>query len=94
METNMRKPDNNLVWAILSTVVCCMPLGIVAIVKAALVDSLWAAGRYDEARRAAADALKWSLVGACIVMAVLMHYLWSFVISLLAGLASGLASGL
>ena len=40
----MRKPDNYLVWAILSTVFCCLPLGIVAIVKASKVDALWAQG--------------------------------------------------
>ena len=26
-------PDNNLVWAILCTVLCCLPLGIVSIIK-------------------------------------------------------------
>ena len=30
-------PDNNLVWAILVTVFCCLPLGIVSIVKNLLV---------------------------------------------------------
>jgi len=30
-------PDNNLVWAILCTVMCCMPLGIVAIIKSTKV---------------------------------------------------------
>ena len=33
-------PDNNLVWAILSTVLCCLPLGIVAIIKSTLVSVL------------------------------------------------------
>ena len=42
-------PDNNLVWAILSTLFCCLPLGIVSIVKAASVNSLWAQGQYDQA---------------------------------------------
>lgn len=32
-------PDNNLVWAILSTVLCCLPLGIVAIIKSTQVNS-------------------------------------------------------
>ncbi len=59
-----QKPDNNLVWAILTTVLCCMPLGIVAIIKATSVDSLWAGGHHQEAIAAAADAKKWALIGA------------------------------
>ncbi len=41
MEENKKnlKPDNFLVWAILSTVLCCLPLGIVAIVYANKVDN-------------------------------------------------------
>ncbi len=34
-------PDNNLVWAILVTVFCCLPLGIVSIVKSSQVNTLW-----------------------------------------------------
>ncbi len=64
MEQNLQKPDNNLVWAILSTVMCCLPLGIVAIIKASSVDELWNAGKYDEAYQASADARKWSFIGA------------------------------
>jgi hypothetical protein len=30
-------PDTNLVWAILCTVLCCLPLGIVSIIKATSV---------------------------------------------------------
>lgn len=58
------KPDNNLVWAILCTVLCCLPFGIVAIVKSSKVDSLWAAGQYAEAKQAADEAKKWSIIGA------------------------------
>jgi Interferon-induced transmembrane protein len=57
-------PSNNLVWAILTTVLCCLPLGIVAIVKAAQVNSLWAQGQYDAARKSAEDAKKWSIWAA------------------------------
>jgi hypothetical protein len=52
-------PDNGLVWAILVTIFCCVPFGIVAIVKAASVNSLWNAGNYDKANEAAASARKW-----------------------------------
>lgn len=31
------KPDSNLVWGILTTILCCLPLGIVSIVKASKV---------------------------------------------------------
>ena len=35
---------NHMVWAILTTLFCCLPFGIVSIVHAARVDSLSAAG--------------------------------------------------
>jgi hypothetical protein len=38
-------------------------LGIVAIVKASNVDSLWAQGREAEAIKAANDAKKYSIIG-------------------------------
>lgn len=57
-------PDNNLVWAILCTVLCCMPLGIVSIVKSTKVNELWARGDYAGAQEAANDAKKWAIWGA------------------------------
>ena len=57
-------PDTNLVWAILCTLLCCLPFGIVAIVKASSVEKLWYQGRHDEAIKAASDAKKYSIWGA------------------------------
>ncbi|MDT7798789.1 MAG: hypothetical protein QOI78_2222 [Actinomycetota bacterium] len=57
-------PDNNMVWAILSTVMCCMPLGIVSIVKASQVSTLWFQGYHAEAHRAADEARKWAMWSA------------------------------
>lgn len=67
------KPDNYLVWSILATVMCCIPFGIVAIVKSSKVDSLWAQGFYKEAIKSANDAKKWCIISAlsCIVVTVL-----------------------
>lgn len=60
------KPNTNLVWAILSTLFCCLPLGIVAIVKASQVDTLWFCGKYSEAIAAAESAKKWSIIAAVV----------------------------
>ena len=57
-------PDNNLVWAILSTVLCCLPLGIVSIIKSTQVNTLWAQGQFDQARKSADDARKWAMWSA------------------------------
>ncbi|GAA3560645.1 hypothetical protein GCM10022222_50560 [Amycolatopsis ultiminotia] len=57
-------PDNHLVWAILSTVFCCVPFGIVAIVKATQVNTLWYQGFPAEAHRAADEARKWAMWSA------------------------------
>lgn len=56
---NIPKPSNYLVWAILSTMFCCLPFGIPSIVYASKVDGLWYAGRYEEAQEAASKARLW-----------------------------------
>ena len=42
---------------------CCMPLGVWAIVLASKVDSLWTAGHYAEAQENADKAKKVSIIG-------------------------------
>ena len=69
------QPDSNLVWAILVTVLCCLPLGIVSIVKATQVSGLWGQGRYAEAQRAADDAKKFAIWGAIAGVVVGVIYL-------------------
>lgn len=56
------KPDNWLVWAILSTFLCFLPLGVVAIVYAAKVDNLWNSGQREEAVNAAKNAKMFTLI--------------------------------
>ena len=63
-------PSNYLVWAILSTVFCCLPLGIASIVFAAQVNGKWAAGDYaganDSSQKARRFAI-WAAVAGVIV---------------------------
>ncbi|WP_265197407.1 CD225/dispanin family protein [Aureitalea sp. L0-47] len=56
-------PDNNLVWAIICTVLCCLPLGIVAIIKSTKVKELWLSGDHAGAQKAADDAKKYAIWG-------------------------------
>ena len=56
-------PSNNMVLAILTTVCCCLPLGIVAVIKASQVSSLYMAKQYAAAQKSADDAKKWALIG-------------------------------
>lgn len=73
-------PDNNLVWAILCTVLCCMPLGIVAIIKSTKVKELWALGDMAGAQKAADDAKKWAIWGAAAAAIVWVLYIIFFVV--------------
>lgn len=69
------KPDNSLVWAILATLCCCVPTGIVAIVFAAQVDGKWDAGDHAGAEHAAEQARIWSWVSLGLGLASLVIYL-------------------
>ncbi len=55
----LNKPNSYMVWAILATIFCCLPFGIVSIVYASKVDSLWYAGQYVAANDAASKARLW-----------------------------------
>lgn len=56
------KPDNHLVWSILSTFLCCLVGGIVAWVYSSKVDSSWNYGRYNEAVEYSNKAKSWNLI--------------------------------
>ncbi len=78
-------PDNNLVWAILCTVLCCLPLGIVSIIKASKVKELWAQGDAVGAQQAADDAKKWAIWGAVAAALVWVLYIIFFMVIGLGG---------
>jgi hypothetical protein len=53
-------PDNHLAKAILATVLCCLPIGIVAIVHASSVNGKFIAGDLPGAQRASRQANDWA----------------------------------
>src|SRR6188474_1925282 len=74
-EAAPQPPNNNLVLAILSTVLCCLPLGIVSIVKAAEVNSKWAQGDYAGAQASADAAKKWAFISGGVMIGGAVLYL-------------------
>lgn len=65
------KPDNSMVWSILSTLFCCLPFGIVAIVYSSKVDSLYHSGNYTAAQMAASSAKNWNI--AALILGLLSY---------------------
>ena len=75
-----------LVWAILATLFCCLPLGIVAIVYSAHVDAFLSVGSVAEAAGQSRKARTWcwiaflvGLVSGIVSLASLIIYLGTFV---------------
>ena len=79
-------PQNYLVWAILTTIFCCLPFGVVSIVYAAQVNGKWAAGDVAGANASAAAAKKWAIVSGVVGIVGAVLYLIFFVI--LGGMAA------
>lgn len=75
-ETQGEYVPNHLVWAILTTLFCCLPLGVVSIVFAAQVDGKRAAGDIAGARAASANAKLWAILSA--VSGPVIAILWIF----------------
>ena len=79
------KPTSYLVLAILSTIFCCLPFGIVSIVMASKVDNLWNAGRYMESQDASRKARNWAIAAILTSVVIAIIYI---VFILVAGVAS------
>ena len=79
------KPDNNLVWAILSTVFCCLPLGIASIVFAAQVDSKWNQGDYAGAQEASEKAKRFAMISAGVGVGLFVLF---FLVSMIGGMSA------
>lgn len=65
-------PNNYLIPAILVTLFCCLPGGIVAIINATQVNSKYAAGDVAGAQAASANALKWVKISAGVGIALII----------------------
>jgi hypothetical protein len=67
------RPKTYLMEAILATLLCCLPFGVVSIVYAAQVDSQFSAGDYQGAQRASDKAKTWyhvALISGLVVGAI------------------------
>ena len=73
-------PPNYLVWAILSTVLCCLPLGVASIVFSTQVNSKWAMGDVAGAQDASEKAKKFAMWGAIAGVIVVVIYVLFFVV--------------
>jgi hypothetical protein len=75
---------NHLVWAILTTLFCCLPAGVVSIVYAAQVNGKIQVGDYETAKKYSDRARTWAIVSAVLVVvyiAVILMFVFSVGIS-------------
>jgi hypothetical protein len=75
-------PDNHLVWGIVTTLLCCLPFGIVSIVKASNVNTLWYQGQYAAAYESAEAAKKWAIWSAATTAVPVGIYLVALVFTM------------
>lgn len=83
-------PDNYLVWAILTTILCCLPLGIVSIIKSSEVNTKWANGDYAGAQESSEAAKKWAIWGVASGFIFIALYLILVFVIGIGGAFSGL----
>ncbi|MGJ7442667.1 CD225/dispanin family protein [Aquipuribacter sp. MA13-6] len=77
-------PPSNLVWAILTTVFCCIPFGIVSIVFAAQVNGKWAMGDVAGAQESSRKARRWAVFAAIAGVITIVLYVLAIVLGVLA----------
>lgn len=74
MPPMQQKPQSWLWLGICTTLLCCLPAGVVSIIYAAKVDNLWNQGRYSEAVAASNNAKTWGIVSAAAGVIVFIIY--------------------
>ncbi|MGB9690508.1 CD225/dispanin family protein [Thermogutta sp.] len=78
------KVPNYLPWAIVVTLFCCLPFGIVAIVYSVQANSLAKSGNYTEALKNAEKASFWMWLSFAIGLVATLAYLFLVVVASLA----------
>lgn len=68
-------PKTWMTESILVTLFCCLPFGIVGIINASKVSSLYTQGNYAALLQASINAKKWTKIGFFIGLAVIIMYL-------------------
>lgn len=81
-------PPTYLALSIIVTVLCCLPFGIVGIIKSGNVSKEYAAGNYSGAQEASRQAKKWSIIGICCGLFWVIIYVILIACGVLANLAS------
>ncbi len=89
METKPQRPPSYLALAIISTILCCLPAGIVSIVYATQVNSAYEDGNYQKAMSASKNAKTWGIVSVGIALVGWILYILIFGVAFLGALGSG-----
>ena len=82
-------PKNWLIESVLVTIFCCTPLGIVSIILALLVDTMWREGHFAAAERLSQEAGRW--VKYSMIFGAIAYILYFMLMS--SGMFSGLGGG-
>lgn len=88
MENRPPKPPSYLAFAIISTILCCLPAGIVSIVYATKVNDAYLNEDYDGAQRASNNAKTWAIVSVVVALAGLIIYFAIFGVAFFVALAN------
>lgn len=74
LHSNGPMPPTYMVWAIVATVCCCLPAGIVAIIFSSQVSTRYYSRDYEGARRASERAEIWIIIA--IVLGIIVNALY------------------
>ena len=89
MENKPTRPNSYLALAIISTILCCLPAGIVSIVYSTKVNSLYEDGKYAEAESASKNAKTWGMVSVGVALVGWVIYFLFFGFAIFGAMASG-----
>ncbi|PKQ44124.1 CD225/dispanin family protein [Confluentibacter flavum] len=87
MENKPPRPNSYLALAIITTIVCCLPTGIVSIIYSTKVNGLYEDGKYEEALKASKNAKTWGLISIGITLIVIILYVLIFGLAIFGAIA-------
>lgn len=87
MENKPPRPSSYLALAIITTILCCLPTGIVSIIYASKVNGLYEDGKYHEAQNASKNAKTWGLISIAVSFLVVILYVLIFGLAIFGAVA-------